>query len=291
MAEWQTLMAQTHLPERACGFDSRSGHHSPHAPSGLRRGGGVEPARAGPPARRRAAVGEGVIDGSGGKTGDMAPAFSDRRDAGRRLAELLSDLADRPGHDLVVLGLPRGGVPVAAEVAATLGAPLDVLVVGKVGVPGHEELALGAVADDGHLVLNPSVISAVGLAEDEVAELARKHVESLSERARQLRGGRAPEAVEGRTAVVVDDGMATGATMRVAVEVVARRGARAVVAAVPVGSIEAVRTVGEVVDRMECAMTPPGFRAVGPWYVDFTQVSDDEVREMLAGGAGPAAEA
>jgi putative phosphoribosyl transferase len=212
----------------------------------------------------------------------MAPAFSDRRDAGRRVAELVSDLADEPGHDAVVLGLPRGGVPVAAEVATALGAPLDVLVVGKVGVPGHEELALGAVADDGHLVLNPAVMAAVGLPEDEVMALARRHVAELAQRARQLRGGRDPQPIEGRTAVVVDDGMATGATMRVAVEVVERRDARLVVAAVPVASREAVDAVGAAVDRIECVMAPPGFRAVGPWYADFTQVTDDEVRELLA---------
>jgi putative phosphoribosyl transferase len=212
----------------------------------------------------------------------MAPAFSDRRDAGRRVAELLSDLAEEPTRDAVVLGLPRGGVPVAAEVAAALAAPLDVLVVGKVGVPGHEELALGAVADDGHLVLNPSVMAAVGLPEDEVTALARRQVGMLAQRARQLRGERDPQRIEGRTAVVVDDGMATGATMRVAVEVVHGRGARLVVAAVPVASQEAVDTVGAAVDRIECVTAPPAFRAVGPWYVDFTQVTDDEVRELLA---------
>ena len=210
--------------------------------------------------------------------GAVPPAFADRRDAGRRVAELVADLAD---DDVVVVGLPRGGVPVAAEVARVLGAPLDVLVVGKVGVPGHEELALGAVADDGQVVVNPSVIAAVGLTDDEVAALARRQVAVLARRAEELRGGVAAVPLEGRTVVVVDDGMATGATMRVAVEVASRRAARAVVAAVPVAAAEAAAALAQAVDRFECVLTPPGFRAVGPWYADFTQVDDREVRELL----------
>jgi putative phosphoribosyl transferase len=211
----------------------------------------------------------------------MAPAFADRRDAGRRLAANLADLGDGPPDDVVVLGLPRGGVPVAAEVAAALGAPLDVLVVGKVGVPGHEELALAAVADDGSVAVNPGVIAGTGMTADEVDELARVHAAALRRRAAELRGDRDPVAVDGRTVVVVDDGMATGATMRVALEVVRRRRPRAVVAAVPVASAEAAAGVATVADRIECVLIPPGFRAVGPWYADFTQVSDDEVRALL----------
>lgn len=208
----------------------------------------------------------------------MPVHFADRRDAGRRLAALLSDLA---GGDVVVLGLPRGGVPVAAEVAGALGAPLDVLVVGKIGVPGHEELALAAVADDGRVALNPGVIASAGLTTDDVGELARRHAAELVRRARDLRGGREPAPLEGRTVVVVDDGMATGATMRVALDVVRRRAPRRLVAAVPVAAPEAAAMAGEVADRVECVATPPDFRAVGPWYGDFTQVSDDEVRRLL----------
>jgi putative phosphoribosyl transferase len=208
----------------------------------------------------------------------MPVEFADRRDAGRRLAALLSDLA---GGDVVVLGLPRGGVPVAAEVAGALGAPLDVLVVGKIGVPGHEELALAAVADDGRVALNPGVIASAGLTTDEVSELARRHAAELARRARDLRGGREPAPLEGRTVVVVDDGMATGATMRVALDVVRRRAPRRLVAAVPVAAPEAAATAGKVADRVECVLTPPDFRAVGPWYGNFTQVSDDEVRRLL----------
>jgi predicted phosphoribosyltransferase len=226
----------------------------------------------------------------------MLATFTDRRDAGRRLAGLLGDLAgDRGGPGgiqgpasagtapgVVVLGLPRGGVPVAADVARALGAALDVLVVGKVGVPGHEELALAAVADDGTVARNPGVIAAVRLSEDEVTALARRKAAELARRADDLRAGRPPEPLEGRTVVLVDDGMATGATMRVALAVVRRRGPRLLVAAVPVASADAVAAVGHLADRVECLLTPPGFRAVGPWYADFTQVGDDEVRDLLS---------
>jgi predicted phosphoribosyltransferase len=201
----------------------------------------------------------------------MPARFADRVDAGRRLADELADLA---GQDVVVLGLPRGGVPVAAQVAAALAAPLDVLVVGKVGLPGHEELALAAVADDGRVARNPRVIAASGLRDDEVEALARRHAAVLVRRGGELRGGRPPVPLEGRVAVVVDDGMATGATMR--------RGPREVVAAVPVASPEAAADVAATADRLACVLTPPGFRAVGPWYDDFTQVSDAEVRRLLA---------
>jgi putative phosphoribosyl transferase len=210
----------------------------------------------------------------------MPAEFADRTDAGRRLARLLSDLA---GGDAVVLGLPRGGVPVAAEVAAALDGELDVLVVGKIGVPGHEELALAAVADDGRVALNPGVMAATGLGEDDVGELARRHAADLARRARELRGDREPVPLEGRAVVVVDDGMATGATMRVALDVVRRRSPRLLVAAVPVAAADALAAAAKEADRVECVLTPPGFRAVGPWYADFSQVSDREVRQLLGG--------
>ncbi len=214
----------------------------------------------------------------------MPPAFADRRDAGRRVAARLADLADDGGGaGVVVLGLPRGGVPVAAEVAEALHAPLDVLVVGKVGVPGHEELALAAVAADGQVAANPSVIAAVGMTSAEFADLAGRQVSTLARRAVELRGEREPEPLAGRTVVIVDDGMATGATMRVAVDVVRGRSPGSLVAAVPVAAVEAVEALTPEVDRLECVLTPPGFRAVGPWYVDFTQVTDDEVRSALHG--------
>jgi putative phosphoribosyl transferase len=215
----------------------------------------------------------------------MPVHFADRRDAGRRLAARLADLA---AEDVVVLGLPRGGVPVAAEVARPLGAPLDVLVVGKIGVPGHEELALAAVADDGRIALNPGVIAATGLDDEDVQELARRHAADLARRGGELREGRAPEPLEGRTVVVVDDGMATGATMRVALEVVGLRSPAAVVAAVPVAAPEAVAAVSAVATRVECLHAPREFRAVGPWYRDFTQVTDAQVRELLRAGVSGA---
>lgn len=233
-----------------------------------------------------------MMDGSDGsrcRDGEhcepMARVFADRRDAGRRLAHRLGDLGDpgEPGLDGVVLALPRGGVPVGAEVAAALGAPLDILVVGKVGVPGHEELALGAVADDGTTVVNSQVQAATGVSDAEVDALARRHVAALARRGAELRpDGIAPVDVRGRTAVVVDDGMATGATMRVALQVVRERGARRVIAAAPVSALDAVATVAPSADRVVCVLTPRDFHAVGPWYADFTQVDDSEVRALLA---------
>jgi putative phosphoribosyl transferase len=216
----------------------------------------------------------------------MARVFADRRDAGRRLAHRLGDLAEHGENrsgEVVVLGLPRGGVPVAAEVAASLGAPLDILVVGKVGVPGHEELAVGAVADDGTTVVNPDVQSVAGLSDADVSDLAERQVAALARRGTELRpAGATPADVAGRTVVVVDDGMATGATMRVALDVVRQRGARRVIAAVPVASLEATSLVAAGADRVVCVLTPRDFHAVGPWYGDFTQVGDDEVRDVLA---------
>jgi putative phosphoribosyl transferase len=209
----------------------------------------------------------------------MALVFADRVDAGRRLAEQLTDLA---GEDTVVLGLPRGGVPVAAEVAQALGGALDVLVVGKVGVPGHEELALAAVADDGQVAYNPGVMAAVGMTEVDVDVLARRHAAALAHRAELFRAGAPAAPIEDRTAVVVDDGMATGATMRVAVDVVRGRRPRKLVVAVPVASPEACAAVGETADRVVCLAAPAHFRAVGTWYDDFSQVPDATVREILA---------
>jgi putative phosphoribosyl transferase len=213
----------------------------------------------------------------------MFSGFADRVDAGRQLAGHLADLAS---DDTVVLGLPRGGVPVAAEVADALGAPLDVLVVGKIGVPGHEELAMAAVADDGTVALNPNVIAVVGMSDEDVAVLSRRHAHDLSHRADDLRSGRPAEPVAGRVVVIVDDGMATGATMRVAVDVVRQRDPKLLVVAVPVASAEACTALGQAADLVECVAMPTPFHAVGSWFDDFTQVSDDEVREVLS-ATGP----
>jgi putative phosphoribosyl transferase len=220
----------------------------------------------------------GIVAGRKGVR--MAVVFTDRVDAGRRLGERLRDLPG--GDDTVVLGLPRGGVPVAAEVAHALDSRLDVLVVGKIGMPGHEELAMAAVADDGTVALNRSVIAVVGLSDEAIDALARRHASALADRADELRGGHAPEPLAGRVVVVVDDGMATGATMRAAVDVVRRREPKSLVVGVPVASTDACEAVASVADRVVCVVQPAAFRAVGSWYEDFTQVSDEAVRQILA---------
>jgi predicted phosphoribosyltransferase len=206
--------------------------------------------------------------------------FEDRRDGGRRLAERLGRYAGRA--DLVVLGLPRGGVPVAFEVARELAAPLDVFLVRKLGVPGHEELAMGAIASGGIRVLNEDVIRAAGLPQSVVDAVATRELRTLEERERAYRGEQAPVDVRGRTAVLVDDGVATGATMRAAIEALRDRGAAAIVVAVPTAPPETCAELRREVDDIVCATTPDPFTAVGLWYRDFTPVSDREVRELLA---------
>ena len=209
----------------------------------------------------------------------MREPFADRRVAGRELAQRLSDYAGR--DDVVVLGLPRGGVPVAYEVARALSAPLDVFVVRKLGVPGHEELAMGAIASGGVRVLNDEVVAATGIEQSEIEAVAERERSELKRRERAYRGDRAPLDVEDRTAVVVDDGLATGATMRAAVKALRERHAATIVAAVPTASPETCADVGEIVDEIVCAHTPERFMAVGRWYRDFTATSDDEVRTLL----------
>jgi putative phosphoribosyl transferase len=209
----------------------------------------------------------------------MQEPFADRNAAGRELAERLSRYA---GHDdVVVLGLPRGGVPVAYEVARALGAPLDVFVVRKLGVPGHEELAMGAIASGDVRVLNDDVVAATGIDQHEIEAVAdREHVE-LERRERAYRGDRDPIDVEGQTAIVVDDGLATGATMRAAVKALRERHVGKVVVAVPTASPETCAEVGKTVEEIVCARTPERFMAVGIWYRDFTPTTDDDVRRLL----------
>jgi putative phosphoribosyl transferase len=206
--------------------------------------------------------------------------FRDRFDAGRRLAERLRD--EYGGRDdVVVLALPRGGVPVGYELARVLGAPLDVFLVRKLGVPGHEELALGAIAGGGVRVLNDDVVTAVGLSEDEVARLAVAEQKELERREQQYRNGREPIEFENRTAILVDDGLATGASMRAAALAVRRHHPKKVVIAVPVAAQRTCDELRSEVDEVVCATTPEPFLAVGYWYEDFTQTTDDEVRELL----------
>lgn len=204
--------------------------------------------------------------------------FADRVDAGRQLAVALASFARQ---EPVVLGLARGGVPVAAKVARTLGAPLDVLLVRKLGVPYQRELAFGAISEGGAKVLSPQLISTLALSEGEMAAVEGRERAELARRVVLYRAGRDPISLLGRTVIIVDDGLATGATARVAVQVVRARGARTVVVAVPVGSREAREAIARVADVVICLLTPEEFRAVGQWYKDFEQTSDEEVTHLL----------
>lgn len=206
--------------------------------------------------------------------------FRDRRDAGRELAKRLGRY--RGWGDVLVLGLPRGGIPVAYEVARGLGAPLDVFVVRKLGVPGHEELAMGAIASGGVRVLNDSVVDMLGVPPETIERVARAEAEELARRERRYRGERPPPDVEGRTVILVDDGLATGSTMRAAIAALGRMGAAGIVVAVPVAAAETCAEIGREVDAIVCAATPEPFYAVGLWYKDFSQTTDEEVRALLA---------
>ncbi|MGI9823817.1 phosphoribosyltransferase [Agromyces sp. Marseille-Q5079] len=207
--------------------------------------------------------------------------FEDRRDTGRRLAQAL--LERGAGVDPVVLGLPRGGVPVAAEVATVLGAPLDVLVVRKLGLPRHPEVAMGAIGERGARVVNDDVVRFGGVSSHDLAAVERRERAELDSRIARFRGGTAPLDLTGRTAIVVDDGVATGATARVACAVARASGAASVVLAVPVGAADAVAELAASpgIDAVVCLMVPPFFMAVGQHYVDFRQTSDAEVQQIL----------
>jgi erythromycin esterase-like protein/predicted phosphoribosyltransferase len=206
--------------------------------------------------------------------------FSDRREAGRLLAAKLAAYANRP--NVVVLALPRGGVPVAFEVAQALNAPLDVFVVRKLGVPGYEELAMGAVATGGLRVLNDQIVRDLRVPDYVIDRVAAEEGEELTRRERAYRGGRPPLDVHGRTVILVDDGLATGATMRAAVKALRQHGPAQIVVAVPTASPETCGELKAEVDEVVCAITPEPFHAVGYWYEDFTQTTDQEVRELLA---------
>ena len=208
--------------------------------------------------------------------------FSDRNDAGRRLAERLEPLR---GQDVVVLGLPRGGVPIAFEVARALDAPLDVIVVRKLGVPFQPELALGAIGEGDVRVLDERITGQVRLPTEELAEIERVERAELLRRVEMFRAGRERIALTGRTALVVDDGLATGSTARAACQVARAQGAARVVLAVPVGAAEAVSMLQQDADDVVCLETPAGFMAVGQWYGDFRQVSDREVADLLLTGS------
>ena len=205
--------------------------------------------------------------------------FANRRAAGRRLAAALTSLAD---VEPVVVGLPRGGVPVAAEVARSLHAPLDVIVVRKLGVPFQPELGMGAVGEDGARVLNDDVVRLAHVSEHELAEVERRERAEVERRSRRFRGGRPPVPLNGRVVIVVDDGIATGSTAKAACRVARARGASRVVLAIPVAPSEGKSRIGDDADEYVCLETPDDFYAVGQFYDDFSPTTDDEVVACLA---------
>jgi putative phosphoribosyl transferase len=207
------------------------------------------------------------------------PVFSDRAQAGRELASKLKRYEGR--DDVIVLGLPRGGVPVAFEVAESLGAPLDVFVVRKLGVPGREELAMGAIATGGVCVLNPSVIVPLNIGSDVVEAVATRERRELERREHAYRDDRPAPSVRGRVVVLVDDGLATGATMKAAAAAIQQQEPAEIVVAVPVGSRESCDELRDYVDDVVCARTPEPFYGVGLWYSDFSQTSDEDVHDLL----------
>jgi predicted phosphoribosyltransferase len=205
--------------------------------------------------------------------------FKDRRDAGKQLAQELTAYAGRP--DVIVLALPRGGVPVAYEVARALNAPLDIFIVRKLGLPGHEELAIGAIASGGVRVLNEDIVRALNIPEAVIESIARRELQELERRERTYRGNRPPPEVRGRTVILVDDGLATGASMRAAVAALRAQNPARIVVAVPTAAPETCEAFESEVDEIVCAMTPEPFYGVGRWYEDFSQTTDEEVRALL----------
>lgn len=203
--------------------------------------------------------------------------FRDRTDAGRRLGE---HLAAWRGPDVVVLGLPRGGVPVAAEVANALGVPLDIVIVRKLGIPYQPEVAMGAIGEGGVRVLDDVLVARAGVTPAEVDAVERRERATLEARVERFRGGRERLDLTGRTAIIVDDGIATGATATAAAQVARQLGAARVVVAVPVGALDAAGRIRDA-DEVICLLQPPDFHAVGSYYRDFRQTSDDEVAALL----------
>jgi len=220
---------------------------------------------------------------------DIPEPYRDRRHAG---VELARHLADVKGQDVVVLALPRGGVPVAFEVARALDAPLDVFVVRKLGLPGHPEFAMGALASGGVRVLNDEVVRLYRIPEQAVDAIAKDERIELERRERAYRSQRPALDVRGRTVVLIDDGLATGSTMKAAVEAVRALSPARIIVAVPVGSPDTCREFAGIADEIVCARRPEHFAAVGQWYDDFRQTTDEEVRELLQTAASerPASE-
>jgi predicted phosphoribosyltransferase len=211
-------------------------------------------------------------------THDQSP-FRDRREAGRVLAHKLKKYAGR--HEVVVLALPRGGVPVAFEVAEALGAPMDIFLVRKLGTPGHRELAMGAIASGGIRVLNDDVVRWLGIRDEQIDAVAREEQRELERRQQAYLEGRALTPLEGRIVILVDDGLATGSTMRAAVQAVRQHNAARIVVAVPVGAPDTCSEMAALADEVVCARMPEPFSAVGQWYLDFDQTTDSEVMDLI----------
>jgi putative phosphoribosyl transferase len=209
----------------------------------------------------------------------MTWRFRDRAEAGRLLAQKLTAYADRP--DVVVLALPRGGVPVAFQVAQALNAPLDILLVRKLGVPGHEEFAMGAIASGGVYVVNRDIVRSLGISASEIEEVTARERQELERRERVYRGGRPAPDVRGRTVIVVDDGLATGTTMRAAIALLRKQDVARIVVAIPVSPPMTCQEVEAEADKVVCVRMPEPFFAIGMWYERFPQTSDKEVRDLL----------
>ena len=210
---------------------------------------------------------------------DDRRAFEDRKDAGRALAARLRQYSGR--SDVVVLALPRGGVPVAFPVAEALDAPLDLFLVRKLGTPGHRELAMGAIASGGTRVLNDEVVKWYGISPAAIDAVAREEEQELVRREAAYREGRDAPSLEGRIVILIDDGLATGSTMMAAVKAVRQRDPAKVIVAVPVGARDTCEALSTVADEVVCVRTPEPFSAVGQWYLDFDQTTDEEVRQLL----------
>jgi putative phosphoribosyl transferase len=207
-------------------------------------------------------------------------AYADRREAGRELAGLLQQYAER--DDVLVLALPRGGVPVAFEVAEALNAPLDIFLVRKLGTPGHRELAMGAIASGGVKVLNDDVVQYLGISGEQIDAVAREEQRELERRESAYRSGRPLRTLQGRMVILVDDGLATGSTMKAAVQAVKQQQPARVIVAVPVGAADTCAELRSFADEVVCGRTPTPFSAVGQWYLNFDQTTDEEVRDLLA---------
>lgn len=214
-----------------------------------------------------------------GRYDETQAVFQDRTDAGQQVAGKLTKFKDRT--DAIVLALPRGGVPVAYEVASALNLPLDVFVVRKLGSPGYEEMAMGAIASGGVRVLNSYVINQLNITDEVIDRVTEKERQELQRREEKYRGNRPFPQLEGKIVILIDDGLATGATMAAAVHAVQEYDPTYVVVAVPVASPETCAEFEALVDEVVCVLTPPSFRAVGSWYRQFPQTTDEEVQEFL----------